>query len=167
MCSVVEITNTNEYYIHYHSPESLDTNKSLEDDPSSLCHPLFVRDETLSDSLDVISLAASNEENDLLVEEIVGNNEIGLKESNDDDPLGEVISECYDESSEGSNEVSDDDRRSTVIGNENEEHNKSDSELIDLEKEDSHLVKSKNCESIKAKESAMSAEARIDDLIKG
>lgn len=31
MCSVIEIKNSSEYYIHYHSPESLDPNMSEED----------------------------------------------------------------------------------------------------------------------------------------
>ena len=69
MCSVVEITNPNEYYIHYHSPESLDTVWSVNDDQDY--HPLFARQESRDLSMDKISLTDLREENDCLVEEIV------------------------------------------------------------------------------------------------
>ena len=71
MCSVVEITNSNEYYIHYHSPSSLDTVWSVDDDQEY--HPLFERQESRDLSMDKISLTISDfrEENCLLVEEIV------------------------------------------------------------------------------------------------
>ena len=44
MCSVVEIKNQDEYYIHYHSPESLESQQTEE--PASLCvvEELFKRD---------------------------------------------------------------------------------------------------------------------------
>ena len=41
MCSVVEITSEQEYYIYYHSPESLETVPPASAQPSLECHHLF------------------------------------------------------------------------------------------------------------------------------
>ena len=41
MCSVVEIVSQQEYYIHYHSPESLEPASDLDLSVQSALHPLF------------------------------------------------------------------------------------------------------------------------------
>ena len=88
MCSVVEIKNGSEYYIHYHSPESLDTiwsegaDRSLDTDKTLDCHPLF----TISDlETKKGSLTSSDlrHEHDFSEEEIESNNLTGMRSINE------------------------------------------------------------------------------------
>ena len=54
MCSVVEIKNQDEYYIHYHSPESLESQVTEEEMSLGVVEELFKRDNN-----EPLSLASS------------------------------------------------------------------------------------------------------------
>ena len=86
MCSVIEISSNNEYYIHYHSPESLDTVWSVDEEDSQDYHPLFARAKSPDLSMDKMSLTITDneEENDVLIEEIISDSLVETKEISDD-----------------------------------------------------------------------------------
>ena len=94
MCSVVEIKNGSEYYIHYHSPESLDTIWSDGGERSQEYHPLFTRTDHSDLATDKISLTISDfrEERDFSLEEIVSDSLIGKQTIHDEDTLVRKVS---------------------------------------------------------------------------
>ena len=69
MCSVVEIKNQDEYYIHYHSPESLESQQTEE--PASLCvvEELFKRDTNVHEDSLNSSVRDSSLESELKIED--------------------------------------------------------------------------------------------------
>ena len=60
MCSVVEIKNQDEYYIHYHSPESLESQVTEEEMSLGVVEELFKRDNN-----EPLSLASSIKDSSL------------------------------------------------------------------------------------------------------
>ena len=60
MCSVVEIKNQDEYYIHYHSPESLESQVTEEEASLGVVEELFKRDNN-----ELLSLASSIKDSSL------------------------------------------------------------------------------------------------------
>ena len=51
MCSVVEIKTDKEFYIHYHSPESMESSEEVNEEEEEI-HPLFKRTSNLDSSSD-------------------------------------------------------------------------------------------------------------------
>ena len=70
MCSVVEIKNQDEYYIHYHSPESLESQQTEEPSSLSVVEELFKRESNIHQHSLTSSVRDSSLESEPRTEEI-------------------------------------------------------------------------------------------------
>ena len=70
MCSVVEIKNQDEYYIHYHSPESLESQQTEEPSSLSVVEELFKRESSIHQHSLTSSVRDSSLESEPRTEEI-------------------------------------------------------------------------------------------------
>ena len=68
MCSVVEIKTDKEFYIHYHSPESMESSKEVNDEEEEI-HPLFMRtsNSDSSSDKDLSDISEKDEETNLVL----------------------------------------------------------------------------------------------------
>ena len=88
MCSVVEIKNQDEYYIHYHSPESLESQQTEEPTSLRVVEELFKRDSNVHQH----SLASSVRDSSF--ESEPRNEDISPKEPCEDGHCLESIDSC-------------------------------------------------------------------------
>ena len=88
MCSVVEIKNQDEYYIHYHSPESLESQQTEEPASLSVVEELFKRENNVHQP------SFSSSDRDSSLESEPRNEEISPKEEEEEGNGLESTGDC-------------------------------------------------------------------------